>query len=315
MASTHKLDPATEITNEIIALLEKGTMPWRQPWKIAGGGVPLRHNGERYQGINAFLLGLRATMMGYTSPYWMTFAQAKALDASVRRGERSSTVVYYGTAKKRGTEKSDAGSDAGGEDDGREGSGSYRFLKSYRVFHVSQIEGLDASYHPEPEGDPNDGPEPIPEAQAFFDAIDADVVIGGDRACYVPSFDRIHMPPLVRFERASSYYSTLFHELGHWTKAKDRLDRSFGVSSFGNEAYSKEELCVELAAVIGGQRLGFAADHIENHAAYIASWLKVLKSDTRFLFTAAAHAQRIVDFLVGASEAGAKAKEAIHEAA
>ncbi|WP_299654387.1 zincin-like metallopeptidase domain-containing protein [uncultured Jannaschia sp.] len=274
MATTQKLDPATEITNEIIALLEKGTIPWRQPWKIAGGGVPLRHNGERYQGINAFLLGLRATMMGYSSPYWMTFAQAKALDASVRRGERSSIVVYYGTAKKRGAEGSDAGGDAGGEDEGREGGGSYRFLKSYRVFHVSQIDGLDASYHPEPEGDPSDGPEPIPEVEAFFDAIDADVVIGGDRACYIPSLDRIHMPPLVRFESASSHYSTLFHELGHWTKAKDRLDRSFGVSSFGNEAYSKEELCVELAAVIGGQRLGFAADHIENHAAYISSWLK-----------------------------------------
>ena len=315
MATKQKLDVATEVTNEIIALLEKGTMPWRQPWRIAGGGVPLRHNGERYQGINAFLLGLRATMMGYSSPYWMTFAQAKALDASVRKGERSSLVVYYGTAKKRGAETTDAGGDAGGDDEGREGGGSYRFLKSYRVFHVSQIEGLDASYHPEPEGDPADGPEPIPEAQAFFDAIDADVVIGGDRACYIPSLDRVHMPPLARFESSSSYYSTLFHELGHWTKAKDRLDRSFGVSSFGNEAYSKEELCVELAAVIGGQRLGFAADHIENHAAYIGSWLKVLKSDARFLFTAAAHAQRIVDFLVAASEAGAKAREAIHEAA
>ena len=69
MATTQKLDPATEVTNEIIALLEKGTMPWRQPWKIAGGGVPLRHNGERYQGINAFLLGLRSTMVGFRSPY------------------------------------------------------------------------------------------------------------------------------------------------------------------------------------------------------------------------------------------------------
>ncbi|WP_299654237.1 zincin-like metallopeptidase domain-containing protein [uncultured Jannaschia sp.] len=311
MATTQKLDPATEITNEIIALLERGTMPWRQPWKIAGGGVPLRHNGERYQGINAFLLGLRATMMGYSSPYWMTFNQARELDACVRRGERSSIVVYYGSAKKRGAETSDGD----GGDEGKEGGGSYRFLKSYRVFHVSQIDGLDASYHPEPEGDPSDGPQPIPEAQAFFDAIDADVVIGGDRACYIPSLDRIHMPPMARFESASSYYSTLFHELGHWTKTEDRLDRSFGVSSFGNEAYSKEELCVEISAVVGGQRLGFAPNHIENHAAYVGSWLKVLKSDSRFLFTAAAHAQRIVDFLVAASETGTKAKEAIHEAA
>jgi antirestriction protein ArdC len=123
------------------------------------------------------------------------------------------------------------------------------------------------------------------------------------------------MPELSRFESAGAHYSTLFHELGHWTRTKDRLDRSFGVSSFGNEAYSKEELCVELAAIIGGQRLGFCSDHFENHAAHIGSWLKVLKSDTRFLFTAAAHAQRIVDYLVAASEAGAKASEVRNEAA
>ncbi|WP_299652734.1 zincin-like metallopeptidase domain-containing protein [uncultured Jannaschia sp.] len=314
MATTQKLDVATEVTNEIIALLEKGTMPWRQPWRIAGGGVPLRHNGERYQGINAFLLGLRATMMGYSSPYWMTFAQAKSLDASVRRGERSSIVVYYGTAKKRGAEKSDEGSDAGGEDDGREG-GSYRFLKSYRVFHVSQIEGLDASYHPEPEGDPSDGPTMDPDAQAFFDAIDIDVRYGGDRACYIPSLDQVHMPPLDRFESAGAFMSTLTHEMSHATKAKHRLDRSFGVSSFGNEAYAKEELVACVSEALMGQRMGFYADHIDNHAAYISSWIQVLKTDTRFLFTAAAHAQRAVDFLVAASEAGTKAKGAIHEAA
>ncbi|WP_299845708.1 zincin-like metallopeptidase domain-containing protein, partial [uncultured Jannaschia sp.] len=236
-------------------------------------------------------------------------------DASVRKGERSSIVVYYGTAKKRGAEGSDAGSDAGGEDEGRDGGGSYRFLKSYRVFHVSQIEGLDASYHPEPEGDPSDGPQPIPEAQAFFDAIDLDVRYGGDRACYIPSLDRILMPEQKRFESAGTFLATLAHEMLHATKAPHRLDRSFGASSFGNEAYAREECVAELGSCLLGQRLGFNADHFENHAAYIGSWLKILKNDTRFLFTAAAHAQRAVDYLVAASEAGLKAKETIHEAA
>ena len=300
MTTRQKFDAAQEITNEIIALLEKGTMPWRRPWRISGGGVPLRQNGERYQGINAFLLGLRASMMGYTSPYWMTYLQAKDLDAHVRKGERASLVVYYGTGTRRGAE---VAPDETGEDR-EETGGTYRFLKSYRVFHVSQIEGLDAAWHPEPEGDPADGPQPIPEIQEFFEGIGGDVVTGGGRACYIPSLDQIHMPDLKRFESANAYYSTLFHEYGHWTKRADRLDRSFGVSSFGNEAYSKEELCVEIAAVAGGQRLGFCADHIENHAAYIGSWLRVLKSDHRFLFTAAAHAQRVVDYLVAASEAG-----------
>ncbi|PZX14227.1 antirestriction protein ArdC [Palleronia aestuarii] len=314
MATKQKFDPAAEITQEIIALLEKGTMPWRRPWKIAGGGVPLRHNGERYKGINAFLLGLRAAMMGYSSPYWMTFNQARDLDACVRKGSRSSIVVYYGTGRKRGSEAGSGDGDGSGED-GKEGGGSYRFLKSYRVFHVSQIDGLNASYHPEPEGDPSDGPTMDPDAQAFFDAIDIDVRYGGDRACYVPSVDQVWMPPLSRFETAGGFVSTLTHELCHATKAKHRLDRSFGVSSFGNEAYAREELVACVGEALMGQRMGFYADHIDNHAAYIASWIKVLKSDTRFLFTAAAHAQRAVDFLVAASESGAKAKEAIHEAA
>ena len=304
MATKQKLDPAQEITNEIIGLLEKGTMPWRRPWKIAGGGVPLRHNGECYQGINAFLLSLRSAMMGYSSPYWMTFAQAKELDACVKKGSRSSIVVYYGTAKKRGTDAGDG-----------EGGGTYRFLKSYRVFHVSQIEGLDASYRPEPEGGTSDGPKMDREAQAFFDAIGMDVRYGGDRACYSPSLDQIHMPDVSRFESPGAAMSTLTHEMAHATKAEHRLNRSFGVSSFGNEAYAKEELVACISEALMGQRMGFYADHIDNHAAYIATWIQVLKGDTRFLFTAAAHAQRAVDYLVAAAEAGRSSKEIIHEAA
>ncbi len=311
MTTKQKLDPAQEITNELVALLEKGTMPWR-PWKISGGGVPLRHTGEPYQGINAFLLGLRANVMGYTSPYWMTFKQCQALDACVRRGSRSSLVVHYGTGRKKDSE-------TGSPDEGHDGdeervTGTYRYLKSYRVFHVSQIDGLDPAWHPAPEGDPSEGPQPIPECQAFFEAIDANVVFGGDRACYIPSLDRIDMPELARFETAGLMYATWAHELAHWSKAPERLDRSFGVSSFGNESYAKEELVAEITSAALGQRMGFCADHIENHAAYLQSWLRVLRNDKSFLFKAAAHAQRAVDYLVAASEAGMK-KETIREAA
>ena len=118
MSTKEKFDPAKAITEEIIALMETGAMPWRRPWKIAGGGVPLRHNGESYQGINAFLLGLRAAMMGYSSPYWMTFNQAKELGAGVRKGSKSSIVVYYGTGKRRGADtangEADQDNDQGG---------------------------------------------------------------------------------------------------------------------------------------------------------------------------------------------------------
>jgi antirestriction protein ArdC len=302
--STHpKADAAQLITDEIVALLEKGTLPWRRPWRIAGGGVPLRHGGEGYRGINAFLLGMRAALMGYTSPYWMTFQQARAMDACVRKGERSSVVVYYGTAKAK---DADGGPDGAGSrsDEGSDSADSYRFLKSYRVFNAAQIDGLDARFHPEPEGDPVDGPEPIPACQAFFDAIGADVAVGGDRACYVPSADRIHMPPLARFESAEKFFATLGHEHVHRTKAPDRLDRSFGASTFGNEAYAREELVAEIGAAVLGQRLGFTAHHLDDHAAYIAEWIKVLRGDKRFLFRAGAHAQRAVDWMVEAAARG-----------
>ena len=113
------------------------------------------------------------------------------------------------------------------------------------------------------------------------------------------------MPELSRFESAGSFYSTWAHELTHATKAPGRLDRSFGASSFGNEAYAKEELVAAVSECLMGQRMGFCADHIDNHAAYINSWLKVLRGDKRFLFTAAAHAQRAVDYLIDASAKGA----------
>ncbi|MGR3436772.1 MAG: ArdC family protein [Shimia sp.] len=296
-----KADAAQLITDEIVALLEKGTLPWRRPWRMAGGGVPLRHGGEGYRGINAFLLGMRAALMGYTSPYWMTFQQARSMDACVRKGERSSVVVYYGTARAK---EAEADPDRSRSDEGGEGQDSYRFLKSYRVFNAAQIDGLDARFHPEPEGDPADGPQPIPACEAFFDAIGADVSIGGDRACYVPGSDRIHMPPLERFESVERYYATLGHEHVHRTKAKDRLDRSFGVSIFGNEAYAKEELVAELGGALLGQRLGFIADHLEDHAAYLGSWLAILRGDNRFLFRAGAHAQRAVDWMVEAAARG-----------
>ena len=303
-ATKERFDPAQAITDEIVALLEKGTLPWRRPWRIAGGGVPLRHNGESYRGINAFLLGLRAAMVGYASPYWMTFNQARTLGACVRKGERSSVVVYYGTAGKK--DEAGDGADAGedGPTLGAEAGGAYRFLKSYRVFNAEQITGLDAAFHPRPETLPEAGPEPIPEIEAFFAAVGAEVVTGGDRACYVPALDRVHMPEMARFESASAAYATLAHELAHWTKAPHRLDRGFGPSSFGNEAYAKEEMVGELAAAILGQRLGFAPDHLDNHAAYLDSWLKVLRGDKRFLFTAAAHAQRAVDWLIAAAAKG-----------
>ena len=317
-----KIDPAQAITEEIIALIEAGTVPWQQPWFSTG--APRRHEGTSYKEINAFLLGLRAGVSGYGSPYWMTFRQAKALGACVRKGETSSLVVYYGTAKAKGAEDGDAnpaggrsqsgeaGGEAGAEGGGTEG-GAYRFLKSYRVFNADQIDGLDETYHPEPEEGAANASDPLPRWQRFFNAIGKGAGIPttfeGDRACYVPALDRVSMPKIERFTSAGHFYSTWWHELTHATKTEGRLGRSFGASIFGNEAYAREELVAELGTALLGRQLGFTADHLDDHAAYVGHWIRALRGDRRFLFTAATHAQRAVDWLAAAAAKGGVALE------
>jgi antirestriction protein ArdC len=105
------------------------------------------------------------------------------------------------------------------------------------------------------------------------------------------------MPPFVTFKDAESYYATLGHEATHWTRHPSRLDRDFGRKRFGDEGYAREELVAELGSAFLCADLGLALEPREDHASYIASWLEVLKQDKRFIVSAAAHAQRAVDFL------------------
>ena len=176
------------------------------------------------------------------------------------------------------------------------------------MFNADQIEGLDARFHPEPKVDGTGGPDPLPRWQRFFDAIGDGSGIptsfGGDRACYTPALDHVSMPGIERFVSAGQFYSTWWHELTHATKTEPRLDRSFGASRFGNEAYAKEEAVAAISQCLADQLMGFGTDHLDNHAAYLDGWVRVLRGDKRFLFTAAAHAQRAVDWLIAAAAKG-----------
>ena len=294
-----KFDAAASITNELIEIIDRGVLPWRKPWTVGGSSVPLRQNGEPYQGINNFLLTMRTMVAGYTSPYWMTLRQANELDAKVIKGSKASVVVYYGTAE-RGRHE-----DAHDDEMDTEDSKTIPFMKSYRVFNADQIEGLDARYYPAPV-DPKEYPEraPIPHMQAFFEAIGASVSFSGPEACYVPTLDKIYMPRIELFENPLNFYAVWGHELGHWTKPRHRLNRSYGEARFGNTAYAREEIVAELCAVFLGQKLGFSAHTLEQNAAYLDNWLRVLRSDKRAIFKHAADAQRACDYLVAVSEAG-----------
>lgn len=303
-----KQDIYERITNQIVAELEKGVRPWMQPWNAghAAGRItrPLRANGIPYQGINVVMLWSEAVARGYAAPIWMTYLQAQELGAHVRKGERGSLVVYASTLQRTETD----------EASGEEVERNIPYMKGYTVFNVEQIEGLPEQYHA-PAQALLDPVQRIEAADAFFAATGADIRHGGNRAFYTQVEDRIQLPPFETFRDAESYYATLAHEGIHWTKHKSRLDREFGRKRWGDEGYAAEELVAELGAAFLCADLAITPEVREDHAAYIANWLTVLKNDKRAIFTAAGHAQRAADFLHAFSRKDAQPDMAASEAA
>jgi antirestriction protein ArdC len=289
MQNTERQDIYTRITGKIVASLEAGVRPWIRPWsgENAAGRItrPLRHNGMPYSGINILMLWASSVEQGFASPSWMTFKQALELDAHVRKGEKGSLVVYANSITK--TEQNDAGEDV---------ERDIHFLKGYTVFNCDQIEGLPEQYYVKPE--PRFSPvERIAHADQFFAATGAEIRYGGNRAYYAQELDYIQMPPIEAFTDAEKFYATLAHEAVHATKHPSRLERDFGRKSWGDEGYAREELVAELGSAFLCADLELTPEVRDDHASYLASWLEVLKNESRAIFTAAAHAQRAVDYL------------------
>ncbi len=282
-------DLYARVTDAIVADLQRGVRPWTKPWSAdhMAGRIcrPLRSTGEPYSGINVLLLWAQSVACGYAAPIWITFRQALALGGAVRRGEKGSTVVYANRVSR--TER-----DASGE----EVEFQFPFLKAYTVFNVEQVEGLPAHFYAlaQPQ---LDRLQRIGPAEAFFAALRADIRHGGAMAYYAVGSDHVQLPPFEAFDDPESYYATLAHEMTHWTRHPTRLDRDFGRQRFGDEGYAREELVAELGAAFLCADLGLELTPREDHAAYLGHWLEVLKAQPRFLFTAAAHAQKACDYL------------------
>jgi antirestriction protein ArdC len=291
-----RIDHYSRVTNAIITDLERGVRPWLKPWNAehAAGPItrPLRANGQPYRGINVLSLWESALSQKFTVPIWMTFKQAKELQADIKKGSKGTSVVYADRITKMET----------GED-GQETEHRIPFLKGYTVFNVEQIEGLPPHYYA-PAVSPGNPVQRMEVADRFFTQTEADIQHGGDHAYYSPSSDHVQMPPLAAFRDAESYYSTLAHEITHWTKATPRLDRDFGRKTFGDEGYAREELVAEIGAAFLCCDLSITPEPREDHAAYLSHWLQVLRADKRAIFRAAAHAQRAVDFLHGLQPPG-----------
>ena len=284
-----RTDIYTSVTNRIIEQLEQGVRPWHKPWNAehAAGKImrPLRHNCHAYNGINILMLWDSAEQQGFSCPIWLTFKQVKELKGFVHKGEKSSQVVYASSFTKKAKDDSE-----------EETERDIPFLKQYAVFNAEQCDELPDHFY-ELKEQPNETIEPIAQAVAFFADTGANIRGGGSRACYVESQDLIRMPRLETFDNAESHAATLAHEMVHWTKHKTRLGRDLGRKKWGDEGYAMEELVAEIGSAFLCADLQITPEVREDHAAYIESWLKVLKEDNRAVFTAASMASKAADYL------------------
>ncbi len=281
------------ITNTIVKQLETGVAPWQRPWgstsKLGPISRPIRDNGQAYRGINVVQLWCEAADKGYSCPLWMTYQQAKDRGAHVRKGEKGTPVVYSSTFEKEVETI-----------DGESAKVKIPFLRSYTVFNAQQIEGLDPAIlgidRPTICTEGRDA-----KADAFLSRCGAEVRHGGDAAYYNPTTDHVQLPAFESFKSAHAYYSTWAHELIHWTGSDKRIGRTFG-KRFGDEAYAIEELTAELGSAFLSADCGVSVEPREDHAAYLAAWLKVLKADARAIFAVAAAAEKAAAFVAGQKE-------------
>jgi len=262
------------ITNNIIDQLEKGTVPWVKPWSAqAIGGDKNVISNNSYNGINRLIL----SMQGCSTPLWATYNQWLSMGVQVQKGEKSTAIIFFKPVSSTKT-------NAQGETE----TSGYALMRSFNVFNADQTD-----YEvPLPEVLPTF--EPLALCETRISLTEAKINHGGNSAHFTPSTDTITLPHKETFVNPSAYYATAFHELTHWTGAKKRLDRDLS-TRFGNSAYAFEELVAELGSAF------LCADHgIDGqlqHADYIASWLRVLKSDNKAVFKASALAQKASDYI------------------
>ena|GEM_PF-67371 len=286
-------DMYQEVTNIIIEALQEGVRPWIKPWGDSSPALsmPLRHNGETYNGINVLILWSVAMKMEYSSPYWMTYKQAKQLGGQVRKGEKAAPVFYAGSLKVEDDDPQ-ANTDENGEK-------FIRYMKSYAVFNVEQIDDLPEKYNPAPFIAPQieENMQRSAAAETFIKHTGADMRSGFDRAYFHTVEDYIGLPDFEEFKTTHGYYSTAFHELGHWTGHKSRLDRIKKTNDRRSTEYAFEELIAEISAAFLCVDHGINTDFEGQHVSYIQTWLQLLKDDKKAIFRAASAAQKAANYL------------------
>ena len=266
-----------QITDRIIAELEKGKIPWHKPWHCTSGAIS-RVTGKPYSVLNQLLLPQAGE--------YVTFRQAIEEGHPVKKGEKASMVYFF---KFIDTEDKETGEEK-----------KVPLLKYYSVFHISQCEGMMPRFAVSQDNNlqPDERAEHI-----LQDYISRSGVIlkkeRSNKAFYQPATDTIVVPELNQFVEKSEYYSTVYHETVHSTGHSSRLNRITDTALFGSESYSKEELVAELGASYLVNASGLeTSNSFCNSAAYIREWLMALKNDKRFIVSAAGKAEKAVRLIL-----------------
>lgn len=287
-----------EVSNRIIAMIEKGVAPWRKTWSTYG----LARNyvsGRLYSGINYILMN----NTGHSIPYFMTFNQVKALGGNIKKGSEANMVIYFKVYYKDSDDQTLNPELAKARYQKGEDIKVLRFIRYYNVFNVENIEGIEIDLSKFPEVKLTDNEKITRCEEIIMNMPDPPDLrqIDANRAFYSPSQDFVNMPSIGQFETSEHYYSTYFHELIHSTGHSSRLARPevMDFTGFGTIPYSKEELVAEMGASFLSCHCQIDYDSVvENNASYLAGWLKVLKKDSRFIFKVSAEAQKAVDFIL-----------------
>lgn len=287
-------DLYVETTARIVAALEQGVAPWVRPWSTGADTLPVNAGTRRpYRGVNVLLLALEGQAHGYPLNRWLTYRQADELGGQVRRGEHGTAVIFWKLRQVSATAETYPFADESDLPDR-----VIPLLRAYTVFNVAQVDGLPA----ELTAVTPVAWEPEARAEELLLMSAATIRHGGVRAYYQPATDEIHLPHRQCFPRADRFYATALHELTHWTSHARRCNRQLG-QRFGDAAYATEELIAEMGAAflcahcrIDGQ--------LEHASSYMASWLKVLRTDKRAVFVAATKAQQAADFILNLANPG-----------
>ncbi len=289
-----------EVTDNIVALLEKGVAPWQKPWDAQSQTkMPVNPTTDRgYRGGNAIHLLAVGLQRNYDDPRWMTYKQASEQGWQVRKGERGTQIEFWDVKPQqegpKDTTRSPIPSKDGDKGKGDEPS-SKLIHRVYTVFNARQIDGI---------------PAPTPIGRKPFEVVEAgERILNGsgakiahdqaNHAFYDRRKDEIHLPAQQSFKDSAGYYGTALHELAHWSGHPTRLNRYTLAENykFGDTNYAKEELRAELASVFLAAEKGIPHNP-ENHAAYVGSWIQSLKQDKNEIFRAAHDASKATDFLL-----------------